>query len=67
VDSVDLVDRLVPSPLHTLVIEAPSGELVLVDTERTPKQGDTVLIDDAFQVYNQGRVSGVAYCSIKFL
>lgn len=65
--SVDLVDRLVPSPVNTLVIETPSGELVLVDTERTPKQGDTVLIDDAFQPYNQGRVSGVAYCSIKFL
>lgn len=66
-DSIDLVERLVPSPSHTLVIETPTGELVLVDTDRAPKSGDKVLIDDAFSVYAEGRVSGVAYCSIKFL
>lgn len=66
-DSIDLVDRLVPSPQQTVVIETPTGELVLVDTDRTPKSGDKVLIENVFSVYKEGRVSGVAYCSIKFL
>ena len=67
-DHIDLVDRLVPAPLQTLVIETPTGELVLVDTARRPKPGDTVLSDDAFIAYKADvPVSGVVYCSIRFL
>lgn len=68
-DHVDLVERLIPNPLQTLVIETPTGELVLVDTARIPMPGDTVLNgDNTFTSYEAGlRVSGVAYCSIRFL
>lgn len=67
-DHVDLVDRLVPAPLQTLVVETPTGELILVDTARPPAPGDKVLTGDTFTTYEVGlRISGVAYCSIRFL
>jgi len=67
VDHLDLVDRLVPCPAQTLVVETPAGELVLVDTKRPPAQGDTVFAEDAFRPYEVGLdVSGVAYCTIRF-
>ena len=66
-ESIDLVERLIPDPSQTLVIETPTGEMVLVDTGRTPRPGDQVLINDTFSTYREGRAAGVAYCSIKFL
>lgn len=67
-DHIDLIDRLIPTPAQTLVVETPKGELVLVDTERHPQTGDTVLHDDSFTPYHAGvNASGVAYCIIKFL
>lgn len=67
-DRLDLIDRLVPSPAQTLVIETPKGELVLVCKDRLPKVGDTVLADDTFMPYQAGlAVSGVAYAVINFL
>lgn len=67
-DHIDLVERLVPAPSHTLVVETPAGEIVLVDTERPPAPGDTVLSDEAFSAYMPGlSISGVVYCLIRFL
>lgn len=68
-DHVDLVERLVPFPMQTLVVETPTGEIVLVDTRRPPARGDTVFTkEDLFATYEpELKVSGVAYCSIKFL
>lgn len=68
-DHIDLVDRLVPAPAHTLVVETPKGELVLVDTSRAAKKGDTVFLDDdSFSPYQASlHAAGVAYCIIKFL
>lgn len=66
-DYFDLVDRLVTSPAHTLVIETPKGDLVLVDTARRPVAGDTVLSGDVFTPYQADKpATGVAYCSIHF-
>lgn len=67
-DNIDLVDRLIPSPKTTIVIETDSG-LYLVDTERAPKASDTVLgKDDNLSLYDASQpVFGVAYCSIHFL
>jgi hypothetical protein len=67
-NSIDLVERLVPHPQHTLVIETGS-DLYLVDTERAPAASDTVLgKDDAIQTYDASQpVFGVAYCVIHFL
>lgn len=67
-DHLDLVERLVPAPTRTLVVETPAGELVLVDTERSPVPGDTILADEEFSAYHPGlHISGVAYCLIRFL
>ena len=67
-DHVDLVDRIIPAPTHTVVIETPTGGLVLVDTKRTPKPGDTILSNDAFMPFEKGVfVTGVAYCLINFI
>ena len=67
-DTIDLVDRLIPSPQTTIVIETDSG-LYLVDTERAPKASDTVLSSDSrLRPYDASQpVFGVAYCSIHFL
>lgn len=67
-DSMDLIDRLVPSPQTTIVIETDSG-LYLVDTKRAPKARDTVLSSDSrLQAYDASQpVFGVAYCLIHFL
>jgi hypothetical protein len=49
-------------------VEVPHGELVLVDTKRTPAVGDKVLVNDTFKAYELGMlISGVAYCTISFL
>jgi len=67
-ERIDLIDRLLPAPSHTLVVETPKGELILVSTERKPKRGDTVFVDEAFKKYRRGAaITGVAYCVISFL
>lgn len=67
-DNIDLVDRLIPSPQSTIVIETDSG-LYLVDTKRAPKALDTVLTsNDRLLPYDASQpVFGVAYCTIHFL
>lgn len=66
---IDLVERLVPSPLTTVVVIETPNTLVLVDCARTPREGDTVMLqDNSLRVYPSITVPvGVAYCSIRFL
>jgi len=66
--NIDLVDRLVPSPLHTVVVEnnenassLKKGDLILVDTTRTPSDSAIDAMLAALQI------SGAAYCVIHFL
>lgn len=67
-EHIDLIDRILPAPSHTLAVETPKGEIVLVSTERAPKAGDTVLADDVFTAYQPPLpVVGVAYCVIRFI
>lgn len=67
-EHIDLVDRVIPAPAQTLVVETPKGELILVDTALQPKPGHTVLIGDTFMAYQPGtQPDGVAYCAIRFL
>ncbi len=68
-ESIDLVDRLIPDPSHTIVIATPSGGLVLVNTSRDPREGQTVLRPDKrFAIYEPGMPTvGIAYCAVKFL
>ena len=69
-EHLDLVERLVPEPTRTLVVETPTGDLVLIDTARPPTKGDTVFTDHVFSKYEAslaGFVTGVAYCIVKFL
>ncbi len=65
----DLIDRLIPDPLNTLIVNTPSGRMILVDTSREPREGQTVLdADDRFAKYKTGmQTIGVAYCAVKFL
>lgn len=67
-DRIDLVDRILPLPAQTIAVETPEGNLVLVDTERPPGPGNTVLVEDSFMAYEPDmNVSGVAYCLIQFI
>ena len=62
---VDLIDRILPNPLNTIVVET-SDEILLVDTSRKPRTGDRVLLDDdRVCTYNSSlNLVGVVYCSI---
>lgn len=67
-EHVDLIDRILPKPQHTIVVETPE-ELLLIDTSRIPRSGDTVLLsDDRVCRYEPDQATvGVAYCSIRLL
>ena len=67
-DHIDLVSRLVPNPKSTIVVEI-ANELFLVDSARTPKDSDTVLLPDHSigQYTKPTDYLGVVYCAIRFL
>ena len=67
-DHIDLVSRLVPNPKSTIVVEV-ANELFLVDSARTPKDSDTVLLSDHSIAQHSKSTAciGVVYCAIRFI
>lgn len=67
-ERIDLIDRLVPSPRNTVVVQV-ENDLYLIDTERKPAARDIVLMaDKTVGVYDAAATTvGVAYCLIQFL
>ena len=65
---IDLVERILPSPTTTIVVEV-ADTLYLVDTFKSPRLSDTVFsADGRIRLHDPTLPAvGVAYCVIQFL